>query len=667
MYRDRSQKEQEEYRFRENPQNLNFRHDQRLNTQMGPEMRQVQNFLSGFDEQKMGGLDPLSAFEDGDFDEFEEIYNGFAGPRPTEMPPQTPLSSQVPPDLLQGYIKSFIDSARGQQHFGSMGVPDLALPAQEAAKIKGRSSVLARHMFPQQSGDFVESQISSFMEPFVRGMQRQRFAPMGREGQLSEGQMDEIFRESQQTEQMFQDFQNFQTQQNFEQYYQQANETERWVEEFEGRRPVQRVGESLQDLTRSITEINDPKLQQTQFMRLMQKMSKGEVDFVDNQLIDRSKEEFDPDQLAEEFATTSLSESERWAQEFHTGEFQPDELVREFEKEREKDVWNWLSQYEHLDSQTEEWLKDYSEGLDSSTHPYQFTPARDNPYMAIENPFQKGIELFEEGRVDQAALAFEAELQRDENNSTCWQYLGQAHAENDKDGKAIACLQRAVNTNANNSEALLSLAVSFTNDLYRDQALDTLRSWIESHPDYKDLAGRFDNPPEELETPHEHFTRNHSEVTDLFIKAARLRPNDPDADVQTALGLLFNLSNEYDKAVDCFKAALQARPKDYLLWNKLGATLANSSRSEEALGCYFRALEIKPSYVRARSNLGISFMSLRDYEKAAQYFLGALYMHPEATHIWTNLQMVFMSMQRDDLTELSAQRDVEAFRRHFEF
>ncbi len=54
--------------------------------------------------------------------------------------------------------------------------------------------------------------------------------------------------------------------------------------------------------------------------------------------------------------------------------------------------------------------------------------------------------------------------------------------------------------------------------------------------------------------------------------------------------------------------------QDALLWNKLGATLANSSKSEQAVEAYRKALELVPGFTRARYNLGVSCINLGAYK-----------------------------------------------------
>ncbi len=129
----------------------------------------------------------------------------------------------------------------------------------------------------------------------------------------------------------------------------------------------------------------------------------------------------------------------------------------------------------------------------------------------------------------------------------------------------------------------------------------------------------------------------HEKVTDLFIRAAQLSPDGEhmDPDVQVGLGVLFYGAEEYDKAVDCFTAALASseqgtsnqRGQLHLLWNRLGATLANSGRSEEAIAAYEKALLIHPNFVRARYNLGVSCINIGCHAEAAGHLLASLDMH----------------------------------------
>lgn len=308
-----------------------------------------------------------------------------------------------------------------------------------------------------------------------------------------------------------------------------------------------------------------------------------------------------------------------------------------------------------------------------------------------ENPFEEGLRRLEQGDIPSAALLFEASVQREPENALAWRYLGTTQAQNEMDKSAIRALRNCLHLDPSDQQARMAIAVSLVNETQHREACRHLHEWLTKHERYgkivssspasfqaleEELAGIQDIDPLAAASlsQYSQVDRLGEHVRSQFVEAARMAPNDPDPEVQNALGVLFNMRGDYAKAVDCFKAALSVRQQDSLLWNRLGATLANGNKSDEAVIAYRRALEISPGFLRSRYNLAISLIHLNLYDEAAKQLIQILNTQAAgqgsrgertirtrsitSTSIWNTLRTVATLMNRPDLYPLIDGRDL---------
>lgn len=342
-----------------------------------------------------------------------------------------------------------------------------------------------------------------------------------------------------------------------------------------------------------------------------------------------------------------------------------------------------LSKEEIIDEMTEkykdEWAKlsdvsDYwgSEEANGIAKEYAFTEA--NVMLENKSALEIGKEKLKMGDIPGAVLCFEAAAQQMPNSAEAWFLLGTTQAENEQDPLAITALKKSLEINPTQLEAYITLAAAYTNENMPKYAYMSLLDWLKANPKYNDLI------PHDIDTQKMHVKELENHVKSLYLRAAQLQPTQIDPDVQNALGVVFNINQEYDKAVDCFKSALSVAGNDAKLWNRLGATLANSDKSEEAVDAYHQALHYEPGFIRARYNVGITCMNLGAHRQAAEHFLVALNqqnksksLHPNSSSadttsstIWTTLRMVCSFMGEHDVAKLVDQRNLAELNKFFE-
>ncbi|XP_054624107.1 PEX5-related protein isoform X2 [Dunckerocampus dactyliophorus] len=280
-----------------------------------------------------------------------------------------------------------------------------------------------------------------------------------------------------------------------------------------------------------------------------------------------------------------------------------------------------------------------------------------NPYKDHGAAFAEAQEKVVEGDLNDAVLLLEAAILQDPLDSEAWQVLGTTQAENENEQAAIASLQRCLELRPDNLQALMAVAVSFTNSGLQRHACGALYQWLRHNPRYAHLIH-----PSAATSP------SLQDVLLVFQEAVELNVDCVDPDLQTGLGVLFNLSCDFNKAVEAFSEALSVTPQDYLLWNRLGATLANGNRSEEAVEAYTRALELQPGFIRSRYNLGISYINLGAHREAITNFLIALNQQRRSqscsqnqmsANIWAALRIAVSMMDQPEFFQAADVEDLD--------
>ncbi|KAJ1020781.1 hypothetical protein NDA16_004171 [Ustilago loliicola] len=403
----------------------------------------------------------------------------------------------------------------------------------------------------------------------------------------------------------------------------------------------------------------------------------------------------------------------RWEEDMNRGAGQMEDDEVDFVGRR----WEGNKGRGYMDAQTAEWDKlqqDWdnfevtSAGIRPVTLPQrsatttQMQPApayrflSDNPYIASTRHHASHSGGLPAGL--ESVLEKEAAVQQDPHNASAWYDLGVKQQENEREVQAIAALRKALDLDPNLKDAWLALAVSYTNENDRTAAYEAIEKWIEKNDAYRDViqranaelnAATTDTQRNRSDSVSSHSTsasvvEKHSRLTNLLIAMVRSggERGEIDADVQVALGVIFNSSEDYDKAVDCFSTALSVRPQDWLLYNRLGATLSNSGRSAEAIQYYHHALNLQPEFVRCHFNLSISCLNLKMYQDAAEHIYTALTLQQAEAEqlgmvnggkdanrpssatsgsLWETFRVALELLNRSDLAAKCSATDINAF------
>jgi Tfp pilus assembly protein PilF len=204
-----------------------------------------------------------------------------------------------------------------------------------------------------------------------------------------------------------------------------------------------------------------------------------------------------------------------------------------------------------------------------------------------------GTFLLKKGRVDEAAIQFQAALQIKPNDADSHYNLGTALLQQGRVDDAIAQFQTALQLQPDDADAHYNLATAFRQEEKMDEAITHYRRALQIQPDNAGahynlaLALRQEGKVDEAITHYE--------------KALQIQPDNADA--HNNLGNLLLQKGRIDEAIFHFQKALEINPGNAKVHNNLGNALLHRGRVDEAIAQIQQALQLDPANPAFLNNL----------------------------------------------------------------
>jgi tetratricopeptide (TPR) repeat protein len=212
--------------------------------------------------------------------------------------------------------------------------------------------------------------------------------------------------------------------------------------------------------------------------------------------------------------------------------------------------------------------------------------------------FNLGLLLADEGRLDEAIVAWQSAVATQPGLIEAHRALGRAQLVRGRPDEAVTAFRRMVQLQPGDAAAHLELARALAANGQHQESLSDSR------------------------------------------RAFELAPTDVNAQLQ--LGTALAQLARWDEAAHVFRELVDRAPQVPAAWSNLGSALARLGQTEEAGRALERAVELRPDFADAHSNLGALINNVGRYDEGMAHLRRAIELSPKnATAHW-NLAMAML-------------------------